>query len=173
MPFYFYHIPMMTNVNLSMRALLEEVEHGGRIPTFRGIKFTDFNMFDFHRCTTFCNGKYNMLFGRDECLLAGLAHGADGAIGSTFNIPFIVSKALLVHDALNRGDLESARQAQQVISDFIADYYDAFGPGTLKAVMELTTGIDLGVMRPPSASLDEHAKARLRTKLMADGFIVA
>jgi N-acetylneuraminate lyase len=52
-------------------------------------RFTDYDVYDFGRCCAYGGGKYNCLFGRDECLLAGLAMGADGFIGSTYNLPFI------------------------------------------------------------------------------------
>ena len=40
---------------------------------------------DFQQCIELDNGRFDLLFGRDEILLAGLAAGAKGAVGSTYN----------------------------------------------------------------------------------------
>ena len=83
LPFYYYHIPSLTGVYLSMVEFLEKA--APKIPNLAGIKFSHSDIMDFHSCKMFEDGKYTMLWGMDEALLSGLVVGADGAVGSTYN----------------------------------------------------------------------------------------
>ena len=40
---YYYHFPAITGVNIDPAALIAAVEEVG-VPTFRGFKFTEFNL---------------------------------------------------------------------------------------------------------------------------------
>ena len=42
-----------------------------RLPTLRGVKFTDTNLFEFGRCVTAQEGRYQIIFGCDEVQCAG------------------------------------------------------------------------------------------------------
>ena len=81
-PFYYYHMPDMTGVNFKMTDFLPAARKA--IPTFRGIKFTHSDLMDYGLTLAAADG-HDVLFGRDEILLAGLAAGAQGAVGSTYN----------------------------------------------------------------------------------------
>src|SRR5690606_1586330 len=83
MPFYYYHIPVLTGVGFNMIDLLSAVD--GKIPNFAGIKYTHEDFMDFLTCLRFQGGKYDMLWGRDENMLSALVLGAKGAVGSTYN----------------------------------------------------------------------------------------
>ena len=82
-PFYYYHVPHLTGAALNMLDFLRLA--GERIPTFAGIKFTSPTLYELQACLTFAGGAYDILHGVDEMLLAGLAMGARGAVGSTYN----------------------------------------------------------------------------------------
>ena len=82
-PFFYYHIPRLSGAQFNMLDLLKKSR--AAIPTLIGIKYSCADLSDFVECTRFEKGKYNMLFGADEMLLAGLSMGADGAVGSTYN----------------------------------------------------------------------------------------
>lgn len=81
--FYYYHIPVLNGCNVAMIDLLKEVD--GKIPNFAGIKYTHEDFMDFLSCMNYQNGKYDMLWGRDENMLSALVLGAFGAVGSTYN----------------------------------------------------------------------------------------
>lgn len=83
MPFYYYHIPVLTGVNFQMIDLLQEVS--GQIPNFAGIKYTHEDFMDYLSCLQYEGGRYDMLWGRDENLLSALVLGAKGGVGSTYN----------------------------------------------------------------------------------------
>ncbi len=77
-PFYYYHIPSMSGVALAMRDFLELAD--GRIPNLAGIKFTHPDPMEIRRCLSFEDGRYDVLFGMDEALLAALALGCRAAV---------------------------------------------------------------------------------------------
>jgi N-acetylneuraminate lyase len=81
--FYFYHIPLLSGVYLPMQELLEQA--GRRIPNFAGIKYTHNDLMEFNLCLRYDNYRYDILWGWDEMLLAGLSMGAKGGVGSTYN----------------------------------------------------------------------------------------
>ncbi|MEO7264450.1 MAG: dihydrodipicolinate synthase family protein [Ferruginibacter sp.] len=144
MPFYYYHIPVLTGVNFLMIDLLKEVD--GKIPNFAGVKYTHEDFMDFLSCTQYADGKYDMLWGRDENMLPALAVGAKGAVGSTFNYAAPLYYNLI--DAFNNGELQKAQQLQEQSIDMIRLLGKYGGIATGKAYMKLL-GLDCGEFRLP------------------------
>lgn len=144
MPFYYYHIPVLTGVDIPMYALLKEID--GKVPNFMGIKYTHEDFMDFQSCLSFANGKYDMLWGRDENMLSALAVGAKGAVGSTFNYAAPLYHLLI--DAFNNNDLEEARSLQLKSIEMIRLLGKYGGIATGKAYMKLI-GFDCGKFRLP------------------------
>lgn len=151
MPFYYYHIPVLTGVHIPMYELLKEID--GKLPNFAGIKYTHEDFMDFLSCMNFQNRKYDMLWGRDENILAALAVGAKGSVGSTFNYA-----APLYHNLINafdEGNLANARQLQQQSIDMIRLLGKYGGIATGKAYMRLI-GIDCGTFRLPVKNMTDQ-----------------
>jgi N-acetylneuraminate lyase len=147
-PFYFYHLPSMTGVTLSMTEYFKRA--ADRIANFVGIKFTHGDVMEFQQCVALAGAEREVLFGRDEMLLAGLAAGGRGAIGSTYNYAAPVYRRLI--EAFGRGDLAAARehQAQAVqLVEVLRKY------GEIPAAKAITTmmGVDLGPARTPLGKL--------------------
>ena len=144
MPFYYYHIPVLNGVGFAMIELLKNV--AGKIPNFAGIKYTHEDFMDFLSCLHFENGKYDMLWGRDENMLSALAVGAKGAVGSTFNYAAPLYYQLI--DAFNNNDFQKAQQLQQKSIDMISLLGKYGGIATGKAYMKMV-GVDCGEFRLP------------------------
>ena len=70
LPFYYYHFPAMTGVDFPMIDFLKGASR--RIPNLKGIKFTHENLMDYNRCLHFEKDRFQILFGRDEMLLAAV-----------------------------------------------------------------------------------------------------
>lgn len=164
LPFYYYHMPGMTGVTIPASEFLTEA--ASRIPNLAGVKFTHEDLTDFGRCTGH-NGKYNVLFGRDEILLSGLELGARGAVGSTYNFAAPLYNRII--DAFDRGDLAAARRDQMRAVEFIAVLERHGGLPAGKAVMKLI-GVDCGPVRLPLRALTERDEASLREGLERIGF---
>jgi N-acetylneuraminate lyase len=144
MPFYYYHIPVLNGVSFAMIDLLKIVDK--TIPNFAGIKYTHEDFMDFLSCLNFQNGKYDMLWGRDENMLSALAVGAKGAVGSTFNYAAPLYYNLI--DAFNRNDSKKAQALQQQSIDMIYLLGKYGGIATGKAYMKLVD-LDCGEFRLP------------------------
>ncbi|CAN5240389.1 dihydrodipicolinate synthase family protein [soil metagenome] len=150
-PFYYYHIPVLTGVGFPMIELLKSID--GTIPNFAGIKFTHEDFMDFLSCLNFKDGKYDMLWGRDENILSALAVGAKGAVGSTFNYAAPLYYDLI--EAFNNNDLIKAQALQQQSIDMISLLGKYGGISTGKAYMKLI-GLDCGEFRLPVKNMNKE-----------------
>jgi N-acetylneuraminate lyase len=151
MPFYYYHIPVLTGVNIAMIDLLKAID--GQIPNFAGIKYTHEDFMDFQSCMTFKNGYYDMMWGRDENMLSALALGTKASIGSTFN--YLAPLYLSLMDAFNANDLKKAAELQQKSIDFIRFLGKYGGISVGKAYMKMA-GLDCGEFRLPVKNMSHQ-----------------
>ena len=90
-------------------ALLLAVEEVG-VPTFRGFKFTHFNLWQYSNCVNHAGGRYDCAYGRDEAMLGGLATGATASIGNAFC--FCANIYHRLRAAFFAGDMVTARKEQ-------------------------------------------------------------
>jgi N-acetylneuraminate lyase len=165
LPFFYYHIPIMTRIDLPMHEFLRMGSQ--KIPNLAGIKFTHENLMDYRRCVEFEDGRFNILFGRDEILLAALSLGATGAVGSTYNYMSRVYTALI--EAFQAGDLEAALRFQSVAIRIIVLMSQRGGLPAGKAMMKMI-GLDCGPVRPPLANLSATAIEDFARELDQAGF---
>jgi N-acetylneuraminate lyase len=165
LPFYYYNLPSFTGVRLDM---VEFLRLGARkIPTLRGIKFSDPNLHDLQAALRHDGGRFDIPFGVDEMLLAAFATGAGAAVGSTYNFAAPVYKKAM--DAFARGDMAGAREWQFRAVEMINIIITTAGRGGLKAMMSLI-GADCGPSRAPIATPGADAKKLLRRRLQKLGF---
>jgi N-acetylneuraminate lyase len=144
MPVYYYHIPVLNGVGFNMIDLLKALDD--RMPNFAGVKYTHEDFMDYQSCINFKEGKYDMLWGRDENMLAALAVGAKGAVGSTFNYAAPLYHQLIL--AFDHHDLILARKLQQKAIDMIRLLGKYGGITVGKSFMRLL-GFDFGGFRLP------------------------
>jgi len=165
-PFYYYHIPCVTGVKIPAAEFLKVA--ADCIPNLAGVKFTDENLMDFAECINFEGGRFDALFGRDEMLLAGLAMGASGAIGSTYN--YLAPVFHKIMHAFNAGDLKAARLAQTQANAVIKVLIRYGGmPPAGKAFMKLI-GLECGGCREPLRELSVIQFEELRQAATTAGF---
>jgi N-acetylneuraminate lyase len=149
LPFYYYHIPSMTGVRLPMADFLREARF--RIPNLRGLKFSHDDLVDLQGCVAAEKNAYDVLFGFDEGLLAGLCLGARGAVGATYN--FAGRHYLKLVRAFESGDMTAARAAQLEATEMVKTLASFGFLAASKAVMSLI-GVDCGPVRPPLRDLN-------------------
>lgn len=150
MPFYYYHIPVLTGVEIPMFELLQQLHK--RMPNLAGIKYTHEDFMDFQSCLNFHDRKYDMLWGRDENMLSALAVGARGAVGSTFNYAAPLYHRLM--EAFEINDLAAAQALQQKSIDMIRLLGKYGGIAAGKSYMKLV-GLDCGQFRLPVSNMTE------------------
>ena len=165
-PFYAYHMPSVTGVNLSMKEFLEK---GSReISNLNGIKFTSNNFMEMLECIRLDNGRFDILNGFDEMLICGMAIGARGGVGSTYN--YTLSTYRNLYNAFLAGDIERARNFQQESVEIVRIII-RHGGGVRggKAIMNYL-GIDCGNCRPPFAPYTKTEMHQLGEELSQIGF---
>jgi N-acetylneuraminate lyase len=162
LPFYYYHIPSMTGVSLPMAEFLYEARF--RIPNLRGLKFSHDNLVDLQGCVSLERGAYDILFGFDEALLAGLCLGVRGAVGCTYNFAGRHYQRLI--RAFESGDIAAARAAQLTATEMVKTLASFGFMAASKAVMSLI-GVDCGPVRAPLRNLTPAQLDDLVGKLAA------
>ena len=165
LPYYYYHMPSMNQVLFPMTDFLRLADEA--IPNLAGIKYTHSDIDDYAHCLAFRDGKYDILFGRDEFLIQGLTVGAQGAVGSTYNI--MTRLYLDLAAAFHAGDRPEAERLQAISAETCTTMADTGGFGScLKAILK-TMGLDLGGMRRPQVNVTQAQLARLEQDLTRIG----
>lgn len=165
-PFYYYHMPSMNGVGFAVIDFLRAA--AGRIPNLAGVKYTFENLMDYRQCVAFENGRFDMLFGRDEIMLAALAMGAEGFVGSTYNFAAPVYHQVI--KAYRAGDIALAQICQTKAIEMIAALSRHGGMSAGKAVMKMH-GIDCGPVRLPLQVVSDAAYDKLRAELQTLGIV--
>ena len=145
-----YHIPAFSGVGMGF----DEISTFLGDDRFAGIKYTSNDFFTMERCKALFPNKL-VLNGYDEMLLSGLAMGADGGIGSTYN--FMADKFVLIRKLFLEGKIEEARAVQNEANRIIAILCKI---GVMQAEKEIMNqlGFDFGDCLPPFSKISEENK---------------
>jgi N-acetylneuraminate lyase len=165
LPFYYYHIPVLTGAALDMVEFLRRAAPG--IPNLAGLKYTSSTVHEYQACLGCENGQFEILWGTDEMLLSALSAGARGAVGSTYNIAAPLYRRLL--EAYQGGDLEEARELQALSVTLVRHLAGFPFHPAMKEVLRLI-GMDCGPCRLPHRRLTSDESRRLRAGLEEMGF---
>lgn len=164
-PFYYYHIPALTSAGADLLAFLEMVD--GKIPNFRGVKFTNEAIHVFLACQKAAGGKYDVAFGYDEMMIAGWAAGSKAFVGSTFN--FMAPLYIKLVEAADAGNMEEAHRLQQISVKAvqILNEVGAFHPLIKTIITRL--GVPCGPSRLPMGPVTDAQADELWQKLQDIG----
>ena len=163
-PFYFYDIPVMTHVEVSMIELLERAKT--EFPNLAGLKFTNGNLMDLQTLLRVDPERYNILFGFDEMLSAAWLYGVRGAVGSTYNHFAKLYNAIVA--AVEAGDNSRVQKLQNLSVQIIRAFQK---PGFAAASKEAMAffGVDCGTVRSPLQPLSDPQRTELRQTLESLG----
>ncbi len=144
LPFFYYHIPVLTGVGMDMVTFLEEGSR--KIPNLKGIKYSAPTLWEYQACLEVAGETMDVLYGTDEMLLSALAVGAKGAVGSTYNFaaPLYVEMIRL----FNEGRMEEAGAKQALLVSMVRAFLGYPQIPAQKAIMKMI-GLDLGPCRLP------------------------
>ncbi len=166
LPFYYYHIPSVAGIDVSVSEFLKKA--ADQIPNLAGVKFTHNNFMDMQHCLALDIGKWDILHGYDELLLAGLVFGAKGAVGSTYN--FMAPLYNNIIDDFEAGNIKEAKEKQLLsvkIIEILLRFNGALVAG--KNIMKMI-GIDCGGCRYPLNNLTNNEFEKLNNELKKSGF---
>ena len=153
-----YHFPAFSGVSMGsdeMAAFLGD-------DRFAGIKFTSNDFFTLEQCKSRFPEKL-VFNGYDEMMLSGLAMGADGGIGSTYN--FMADKFVLIRKLFSEGKTEEARAVQNEANRIITILCKI---GVMQAEKEIMNqlGFDFSKCLPPFSNVNEEQKALIAKEII-------
>ncbi len=146
--FIIYNIPQLAGVALSIN-LLREMKKNPRVI---GVKNSSMPVQDIQM---FADEGMIVFNGPDEQFVSGLAAGATGGIGGTYAaMPELFLKA---RELFLAGNMERAREVQNEICRIIYKMCSTHGNmyATIKEIIRLQGGPDVGGVRAPLAQLTE------------------
>ncbi len=149
--FIIYNIPQLAGVALSIN-LLREMKKNPRVI---GVKNSSMPVQDIQM---FADEGMIVFNGPDEQFVSGLAAGAAGGIGGTYAaMPELFLKA---RELFLAGNMERAREVQNEICRIIYKMCSTHGNmyATIKEIIRLQGGPDVGGVRAPLAQLTEADK---------------
>lgn len=155
-PLYYYDIPSMTGVHLPMVEMLEKAR--SRIPSLRGMKYTNADLMQMQRCMHVEDGYFDVLFGHDPALAAGWRLGVRGAVGSTYNFAAPIYTRLI--EAIGKGDEAELQRLQLESCKLTARLFEiGFHPASRRMMALL--GVELGPPRTPLSPLSGEQVRKL------------
>jgi N-acetylneuraminate lyase len=104
---------------------------------------------------------FTVYSGCDEMAMSGLAFGADGIIGSFYNL--IPELFLDIYKAVQNGDLAAAREKQRTANAVIMFILERGFLVGLRACMQWM-GLDAGWCRKPFGRLDKATEEKYRNE---------
>ena len=163
--FYYYHSGM-SGLSLDMEQFL--IAAADKIPNLSGMKFNSADMYEFQRCLRVNNRQFDIPFGVDEFLPAGLACGAVGAVGSTYNYAAPLYHRLI--ESFNRGDHQDVAACMDKVIAIIRILVQYGGVAAGKLAMQLH-GIEVGDPRRPLRPMTREQKRVALDAFRAADFI--
>jgi N-acetylneuraminate lyase len=164
-PFYYYHIPVLTNVSIPVSSFLEKAQF--KIPNLQGVKYTHNDLEEYLIASALESGKFEMMAGIDEIALASRAFGAKGYIGSTYN--FLAPLFYKMFDLFDNGHTSEARALQLKAIEIIRIIASYGYVSACKFIMS-ENGVENGFVRLPSRQIHDSEKSELMTRLRKVGF---
>ena len=147
--FVIYNIPQLAGVALTMPLFHEMLKN----PKVAAVKNSSMPVQDIQMFKMDGGEDFVVFNGPDEQLVSGLAMGADGGIGGTYGaMPELYLK---IYELTKAGKIEEAAKVQYAADAIIYKMCSTKGNmyGTIKAILKLREGLELGGVRKPLANL--------------------
>lgn len=153
LPLIVYEVPVRTGRPIPLETLVEIMG----LPHVAGIKFTSTDMFKLSMLRRRCPDA-TIFFGFDEIYLGGAALGADGGIGTTYNLLGRLYAAL--DRAIRAGDLKEAMRLQDISAVLVEALLETGVLPGMKAAFR-AIGIEPGPTRAPMLMRVPDGDARM------------
>lgn len=163
-PVLIYHFPANSGVQLTVDHVRQFLED----ERFLGIKFTSNDLFMLSQIRMMKEDAV-IFNGYDEIFLSGLAAGANGGVGSTYN--FMAEKFIRIKALFDAGRVDEAMAVQREANRVIAVLSKLGVMPAEKAALTMM-GIDMGQCLPPFQRLDDGQIACLRQVLKDNGCLI-
>lgn len=157
LPLLIYATPLLTNAVSNLKDFIEKCM---KIDHIIGLKYTIRDYHQLNLLKQINDGDINIVNGPDETLLGGLAMGADGGIGSTYNL--VPEWFVKIWELYNAGKIVEAREYQTKVNKLIGALA-SFKGGYLTAAKNAMKflGHDIGTCAYPAMTYSKEDLAAL------------
>ncbi len=163
-PVYAYINPFVASaVSANLVGFAKELSN---IENVAGLKMSIADYYAFEKITASVGDKFDILNGPDECMICGLSVGADGAIGTTYNI--VPKLAVEIYDKFKANDMAGALIAQRKLNQVVGVAL-GLNISRWKDIMGVM-GFDMGYTAYPARLQTEEEKSKLKEDLDKIGF---
>ncbi len=135
------------------------------IDNITGVKWTSSNYYELIKLRERCPDA-NIFNGPDEMLVCGLSAGADGGIGSTYNVMYPTIRK--IYDSFIAGDITTAQEAQKKADRIINVILKYSVIPVCKLVLE-ELGIEVGNASFPMTTYTEEQRKQIMKELLEAG----
>ena len=136
------------------------------IDNITGVKWTSSNYYELIKLRERCPDA-NIFNGPDEMLVCGLSSGADGGIGSTYNVMYPLIRS--IYDHFRAGNMTEALEQQKKADKIINVMLRYSVIPVCKMILE-EMGIAVGHASFPMTRYSKEERAVIKAELLAAGF---
>jgi len=158
----YYTVAAGVNISLDLFTRLFKIDN------ITGVKWTSSNYYEMISLKEKIPNA-NIFNGPDEMLICGLGAGADGGIGSTYNIIFPLINE--IYQSFNEGNIEKAREAQKKADKIIRVILKYSVIPVVKLVLE-ERGIEVGNASFPMVKYTDKQRKQILSDLTKAGFVL-
>ncbi|MCC6341431.1 MAG: dihydrodipicolinate synthase family protein [Bryobacterales bacterium] len=159
-PFLVYYFPALAPAITSIGQILELCE----IPNVAGLKFTAYDLYSLQQLKRHGYTVYN---GHDEVLAAGLLMGADGGIGTFYNL--VPELFLDIYRKAKANDWKGAMESQTLVNELVALVLRYPAISAVKRMMSWA-GVPCGDAAAPRQTLTRAEEEHLLADLANSSF---
>lgn len=153
-PMIVYNVPLVGLLGMNAIKRLAKIEN------VKGIKYTALSQYEITQIKDEVGEEFLVYSGADEMAMSGLIAGADGIVGSFYNI--MPELFINIYDAVKNKDLDEAQRLQKQAVEVImyALQLPSFYAG-MKVILKWM-GINAGYCRRPFENLTEEDEAKFK-----------
>ena len=147
LPFFVYHLSTTDTLSLSAG---EYVNRLLSLPNIAGMKYTDFDLCRLGQIRVQAGARLQLFSGADQLICHAVLSGADGAIGTFYNLWGKECQA--ARQAMLDGRVDAAREFMLAFQSVIRELVESQSMWSfLQAAMKARYGIDVGLPKAPLA----------------------
>lgn len=153
-PMIVYNVPLVGLLGMNAIKRLAKIEN------VKGIKYTALSQYEITQIKDEVGEEFLVYSGADEMAMSGLISGADGIVGSFYNI--MPELFINIYDAVKNKDLDEAQRLQKQAVEVImyALQLPSFYAG-MKVILKWM-GINAGYCRRPFENLTEEDEVKFK-----------
>jgi N-acetylneuraminate lyase len=139
------------------------------VDNITAIKWTSSNYYEMVKLKDMTHGEMNIMNGPDEMLLMGLSAGADGGIGSTYNV--MPERIKSIYTAFRSGDVAAA-QTHQTQADRVINQILRWKVIPAVKVILTAMGYEVGNGTFPMTRYSEREKQEILAAVQSAGLVI-